>query len=96
LKTVEQLKATQALETLYNEIDFWLEISLKRPTDIYVPSSHLNEVKSYLQQHEISYQISIPDVGGLISEQMSSMSANQEGEMNWDEYQGYDTVTKFK
>lgn len=73
------------------DVELWLEPSMKRPVDIYVPSQHLESVTLYLQQYGIEYIISISDVGKLIAEQMSTINPKQ-NEMNWDDYQRYSTV----
>lgn len=61
-----------------------------RPVDIYIPQTHLEPVKLYLKEQGIESHVAIPDVGGLISQQRREN--RQDGEMNWDNYQTYDTV----
>lgn len=63
--------------------------------DIYVPQQHLSSVKLYLKEHGIEHEVSIPDVGELISEQARSViGIQQDDEMTWDVYHRYDTVTR--
>jgi hypothetical protein len=90
LQTPEQLKAVSGLEKLNYGVDFWLEPSMKRPVDIYVPQKNLHAVKLFLNQFGIQYEVSIPDVGELITK--TAIGVQQDDEMGWDSYQTYDIV----
>jgi hypothetical protein len=73
--------------------DFWTEPSKVRPTDILVKRENLERAKALLDQNKVPYSIMIENVGELIYEQRLASSLKQnDGEMNWQDYQRYDVV----
>lgn len=92
LKTPAQLKFVQQLEKLDYGVDLWLEPSLVRPVDIFIPALQVDVVKMLLAAQGITFEVSMPDVGAVIAEQAETMNVKQEDEMNWFTYQRYDTI----
>jgi len=84
---------------LRGKVDFWLEPSTRRPTDIYVPSggAALEAVKKYLSDNQFEFSVLIEDVEGLVNTQReeAALRNKQNGEMNWNDYQRYDVIMNF-
>lgn len=78
-----------------NELyDFWTEPSVKVPTDILVPETKITEFENYMNENGFTYTVMIDDVGQLI---IQEKLLNKQGKnMDWDNYQRYETVIRFK
>ncbi|XP_033019131.1 carboxypeptidase A2-like [Lacerta agilis] len=76
---VRLLKELQALEPL--QLDFWHFPSYPgRPADVQVPFACLQDVKAFLESHQIKYSVMIEDVQAIVDEEAREMKLNERRE----------------
>ncbi|NWU93762.1 CBPA1 Carboxypeptidase, partial [Upupa epops] len=71
----EQITLLRLLDDqTHPEVNYWRHPSiLGHPADLLVPSSRLQEIKGFLDSHNISYSTMIEDVQKLLDEEMKTM-----------------------
>ncbi|XP_066448248.1 carboxypeptidase A1-like [Eleutherodactylus coqui] len=100
----EQVNLVQELENLENlQLDFWQGPSKpKRFIDIRVPFSSLQDVKAYLEYHNVQYSIMIQDLQTLLDEEKRDMkigrameNARSTNSFNYATYHTFDEINNF-
>ncbi|XP_053262270.1 carboxypeptidase A2-like [Podarcis raffonei] len=82
---VRLLKQLQALEPL--QLDFWRFPSYPgRPADVQVPFACLQDVKAFLESHQIKYSVLIEDVQAIVDEEAREMNLNERRERGSDSF----------
>ncbi|XP_061438638.1 carboxypeptidase A2-like [Rhineura floridana] len=76
---VPLLKQLEALEAL--QLDFWRFPSYPdQPVDVQVPFACLQDVKVFLESHQMKYSVLIEDVQAMVDEETHEMNLNERNE----------------
>ncbi|XP_060135235.1 carboxypeptidase A2-like [Zootoca vivipara] len=82
---VRLLKQLEALEPL--QLDFWRFPSYPgRPADVQVPFACLQDVKAFLESHQIKYSVLIEDVQAIVDEEAREMNLNERRDRGSDSF----------
>ncbi|XP_044305343.1 carboxypeptidase A2-like [Varanus komodoensis] len=88
---VRLLKELEALEPL--QLDFWrFPSSVNEPVDVQVPFICLQEVKVFLESHQIKYSILIEEVQALVDKETREMDLNRQKKQSSFNYGAYHSL----
>jgi len=91
-KTDEEFKS---LQSLYQGgfADFWIEPNTKGPTDFLAQGYQVPVILEYMKGHNLKYEVFMSNVQGIIDEQKAEALSRGSKNMNWENYQRFDTIS---